>query len=371
MDRGPDRVAATAQLLWAAAKPTPDPAAVLAAVDAGADLDEAAIGAWSRRVGPLFWRAMQAADLTTAISEQIVRALRNDVAVRRCQEELLLPEALRLIVGPLTEAGFEPLLFKGPAIARLYPEPGLRPMDDIDVILPPAQYQAALAGLRHAGWVDVEDRPGDHYDTYLLHQRVPDLPLELHRDLATRGERSNRLRGEDLWNLRRPGECFGARAYVLPPEEDLVALAAHAAKPFHNFERLIWSVDFAVVIQSTTLDWDRVAAFARRNACSTALAVSLRNAARLGAEVPAELCVIKGGAARLAALEPVLDPRWTMTEVEPGVKHRLRYALSDGRASRASLLAGEVFAKGPLHAPGKAIGLTRLAVRQWRRLRRR
>jgi hypothetical protein len=371
MESAPERAEATAALLWAAARPTPDPAAVVRAIDNGADINVAAMAAWAQRVGPLFWRATERAGMTSEIGDAEAGLLRNDAELRRCQEALLLPAALALIVGPLTAAGLEPLLFKGPAVACLYPEPGLRPMDDIDVILPPSQYEAALGAARRAGWEEVKHRPGDHYDTYLLHPRVPDLPLELHHDIATRGERSNKLRGQDLWNLRTTGECFGIAAHVLPPEENLVALAAHAAKPFHNFERLVWSVDFAVVIQQAPMDWDRVGAFARSAGCATALAVSLRNAARLGADVPAELCTIAGGATRQAALAPLLDAKWPVSTPAPGVTHRLRYALSDARRSRSSLLAGEILATGFLRAPGQAARLAGLAARQWWRLHRR
>ena len=51
---------------------------------------------------------------------------------------LLIPRALALAVRPLTDAGLEPVVFKGPAVAARYPKPGLRPMEDIDLLLPRA-----------------------------------------------------------------------------------------------------------------------------------------------------------------------------------------------------------------------------------------
>src|SRR5690349_9636225 len=44
------------------------------------------------------------------------------------------------LVGHLRSVGVEPLLAKGWAVARLYPEPGLRPFGDIDLCVPPEQY---------------------------------------------------------------------------------------------------------------------------------------------------------------------------------------------------------------------------------------
>lgn len=62
----------------------------------------------------------------------------------------------------LRSAGIEPILVKGWAIARLYPETGLRPYGDIDLVVPPEQYEAAGAAIGsiggryavdlHSGW---------------------------------------------------------------------------------------------------------------------------------------------------------------------------------------------------------------------------
>ena len=71
---------------------------------------------------------------------------------------------------PLPGAGVEPLLAKGWAVARLYPEPGLRPFGDIDLFVRPEEYAAAetaLAGFRprrllldlQRGFPDLADHP--------------------------------------------------------------------------------------------------------------------------------------------------------------------------------------------------------------------
>jgi len=54
----------------------------------------------------------------------------------------------------LRSLGIEPLLAKGWAVARLYPERGLRPYGDVDILCPPARYSAvttALAGPSNPG----------------------------------------------------------------------------------------------------------------------------------------------------------------------------------------------------------------------------
>src|SRR3989304_4356266 len=58
---------------------------------------------------------------------------------------------LREAVGRLRAAGAEPVLVKGWAVARLYPEPGLRPYGDLDLCVRRKDFEragAALDGLR-------------------------------------------------------------------------------------------------------------------------------------------------------------------------------------------------------------------------------
>ena len=72
-------------------------------------------------------------------------------------------------VGLLRSAGIEPLLAKGWAIARLYPESGLRPYGDLDLLVPPESYAMARgtpnvmrAGVDlHARFKELADRPLD------------------------------------------------------------------------------------------------------------------------------------------------------------------------------------------------------------------
>ena len=63
----------------------------------------------------------------------------------------------------------KPLLAKGWAVARLYPEPGLRPYGDTDLYLRSEEYDAAVTALRnpdtlrgpvdlHRGFPELDDR---------------------------------------------------------------------------------------------------------------------------------------------------------------------------------------------------------------------
>jgi hypothetical protein len=359
---------ANAALLWAACRPSPDGSAVIAAIARGADLPRCTDLAIAQRVSPLLWRALQAAGSEVPEGDWRERLLRD---TNRCRAHALLvlprlgPTALR----PLAEAGMMPLVFKGAAIAGRYPEPGLRPMDDVDLVLPRPQLGAAVRVLERMGWRSIPLRRA-HLEVVLVHPELPGLPLELHKALASWRERSNHLTTADLWDWRAPGSAGGESAFTLPVEEEIVAMAAHAAKPFHVFDRLIWIVDLAVVVadaerRDRPVDWNKVATLAAAARCRTGLSVALNQAARLCVSSPQELRRLPAVHARARAVMPLLSSEWPLTERDWGMRSRLRYALADDWRQRVTLLIGQAIEGGPAATPRRAVQLCLHGVRRW------
>ena len=365
---------ATAALVWAACRPVPDLDAVRVAIEGGADLTLVAHAAMEQRVSPLLWRALGEV-APDRCEEEWATTLRHDATRCRAHALMVLPQLGPLALAPLAEAGVAPLAFKGAALAERYPEPGLRPMDDADLILPPEQLDAGVAVLKDAGWRTVDVRARTHHEVVLTHPALPGLPVELHRALATWRERSNHLTTADLWRWRVES-CIGDQpVFGLPREEEIVALAAHAAKPFHVFTRLIWTVDIAVVIADAertqaTIDWDRVARLADGARCRTGLAVALAQAHRLGAASPPEVRRGLAGDARARAIQPVLSAEWPLLERTWGMRARLRYALVDDWRQRVTLLLGQIIEAGPRDAPRNAVNIGTSGARRWWHLRK-
>ncbi len=219
---------ATARLLWEACRHDPDPDLVRRALTDGADIDLALTAASEHRIGPLLWRALGAAHARTELGPH--HALLGGLAGAFKMEALLLmPRALALAVRPLTEAGLEPIVFKGPAVAARYPEPGLRPMEDIDLLLPRADHRRALDALGATGWRVIRPGGADRYDSVLAHDEVPSLFLELHYGLEGGSQRVTTLDPGALWARRQPLEVAGIAAFGLPPADELVVLAATRA----------------------------------------------------------------------------------------------------------------------------------------------
>lgn len=329
-------------LLWAAASPRPDRSVVTGTVAAGARVDVVLETARDQRVAPLVLRALDAAGVEVGAGGA---AARRETAFRRGQELVALPLLVEHALVPLHQAGLAPLVHKGAALVGRYPAPGLRPMDDVDLVVPPEAFEPTLAVLADAGWSRAvhtgDSRWGPTYDVPMTHALTGGLPIEIHHDLHDRAQRTSSVDAARLWAERVPATVCGVPAWGLAPELELLALVTHAAKPFHVFNRLVWAVDLAVVIDTAEIDWPRVTRLATELRCRAALAVGLHLARRLGAEVPDELVVLPAFASRTGALDPVLDPTWPFVVRERN-RRGFALALVDDHRARGQLIVDEL-----------------------------
>ncbi|NML16622.1 nucleotidyltransferase family protein [Azohydromonas caseinilytica] len=113
-------------------------------------------------------------------------ALRAAELTARVRQAPLLESAAELI-DLCRRLGIEPTLLKGISVSeQLYPAPHLRPMSDIDVLLPVQQHDEVARALtsEDGGWevMDFQARAGLHHGAPLRH-RARGTVLELHRAL--------------------------------------------------------------------------------------------------------------------------------------------------------------------------------------------
>ncbi len=159
----------------------------------------------------------------------------------------------------LRSAGVEPILGKGWAIARLYPEHGLRPYGDIDLFVRPEEYERAEMALRSPS--------------------VPGLPMDLQR--GCRDLKSDRSM-EQVFAHSEPVRLGDANIRVLGQEDHLRLLCMHLLG--HGAFRPLWLCDIAVVMESLKdgFDWDYFLSGERRRtdwvACTMGLAHAILGA---------------------------------------------------------------------------------------------
>lgn len=138
---------------------------------------------------------------------------------------------IKTVRGLLGRAGIEPVLVKGWAVARLYPESGLRPYGDIDLCVSPEQFTAAKAAL----------------NTEANHSQV-----DLHRGFAKLDTRT----WNELYSRSELLKIEDVEVRVLGPEDHLRALCYHFLR--EGAWRALWLCDIAVAVESRPagFDWD-------------------------------------------------------------------------------------------------------------------
>jgi hypothetical protein len=236
-----------------------------------------------------WWRLRTTALAGTPVAQDLRQAYRLH-ALEAEVHALHIAEAL----GRLRGAGVEPVLVKGWAIARWYPEPGLRPYSDLDPVVRAEEASAARAALARPplGFaVDVHEGPA-------------------HLDAASFDELRSRTETAPLGDTA---------VRVLGPEDHLRVLSLHALR--HGIFRPLWLVDLAVALETrpASFDWVRCLGPDRRRADWVAAALGLAHRL-LDARV--EGTPVAARARRLPRwLERAVLRSWDRCE---GVSHRPR-----------------------------------------------
>ncbi|MCQ3975964.1 MAG: hypothetical protein DPW09_21220 [Anaerolineae bacterium] len=160
-----------------------------------------------------------------------------------------------------------PLLpLKGSILAPLYyPDPGLRPMADLDVLIHPADFAASARLLAELGyrqetvhWKHTEFCKPDNRQVVSTNGEHPDNPrkLELHlRCRETFGGPTVELTGL-MWANAAPGTLLGQPALLPRPEALWLHLLVHAT--YHIWQgkgRLIHLYDLALLVPHLDDPW--------------------------------------------------------------------------------------------------------------------
>ncbi|MDH7569012.1 MAG: nucleotidyltransferase family protein [Armatimonadota bacterium] len=208
----------------------------------------------------LAWRHLKEHPELSGEEAEALRQAHRFHALRNANRDRELVGA----VGALRAVGVEPILIKGWAVGRLYPEPGLRPYGDIDLLVRADALAAAREALHAAGDVrfSVDLMDGGPWDRSVE---------ELHRS-----------------SLLVP--LLGIPIRVPCAEDHLRILCLHLLH--HGAWKPIWLVDVAVALETRPpgFNWERFLAGDARHT-EWALAVLRLAHEVLGAEVggtPAE-----------------------------------------------------------------------------------
>jgi hypothetical protein len=157
--------------------------------------------------------------------------LRDAYRYHALEASLGLRDVSRAVTA-LASAGVEPVLLKGWAAARLYPEPGLRPYSDVDLYVRPEASGRAEAALRDL--------------------QTTRLPVDLHTNIADMPDRSPDTLYAHSQSVSLDGD--GMRVRVLGPEDHLRFVCLHLLR--HGVRRPLWLCDVGTVLETLPDDFD-------------------------------------------------------------------------------------------------------------------
>lgn len=208
----------------------------------------------------------------------------------------------RRVARALQDRNIPVIALKGLHLAELvYRDISLRPMSDLDILVPRSSLQEAVAtlhGLDYGFEHDVSTAAGAMLDAKCnvgLAHRDTDTWLEVHWSLAEPPQRYAAVI-EDIWRNAVPARLGDADARVLSPEFLLLHVCTHLACSHVFVFRLRALCDIAEILQAhPAIDWSLVVDHCRRHGWTRGVAAALRLAGdHLGAAVPADALAALG-----------------------------------------------------------------------------
>jgi len=250
----------------------------------------------TKRVAPILRRCIERSDAATHVPAAVRTAID-----KACQWHsvygLKQTVALGRLWQTLTAEGFRPLLLKGVALAhRDYPDPALRPMRDVDLLLSRDEAERAQAFLiahdryRLAPWAGSY---GVEYNHQLpeIQDIAFELTIEVHHRINARGWAQEPLLVDLLQIEAESLRILGHDMKVPSPRTNFLHLVEHATL-HHAFENgPLTLVDLHFVATRHDLDWEWIESEAARLGLSNSLRLVARVARDHGATwVPDRLC---------------------------------------------------------------------------------
>jgi hypothetical protein len=316
--------------------------------------DEALNIALQHGVAPLLHRALQSGDALAVVPEHVRVRLKEErratglLNLRRYAEFRRIAQALRMRNIPL-------IALKGLHLADLvYRDISLRPMSDLDILVPRPQLAQTLATLRELDYGFDGDFSGaldaildTRCDVELRHRQMQ-LPLEVHWSLLAPPSRYGDVL-DDVWRSAaraRPGD---ADALVMSPAFALLHICAHLTCN-HVFDFSLRALcDIAAIVRAhPELDWSAFVDHGRRHGWGRGVAAALRLACEhLGAAVPADVLAALGADVLDAAmLAEAMQHLLASGEMPDGLNHAanlMAFAGKRGAVEKLSALWTRTF----------------------------
>jgi hypothetical protein len=254
-------------------------------------------------VAPLVYQRLKVPALAGRVPDDVLERLRG-VYLHTAASNVRLYEELQVLLPALHEAEIPVLILKGAYLAaNVYRNIALRPMSDIDLLVPASMAREAWRVLKELGYRLIypatETLIPSFGKDFICQKQGNFAPVEVHWTIGL-AEETEPMDGDELWKNARAVRLAGTEAgtATLSLEDFLLHLCLHASYQ-HEFDFGLRALcDIAVFIErfESEIDWPVLRARVlhhrwRRGVCLVLYLASIRT----GAAVPVDV---------LTALEP-------------------------------------------------------------------
>jgi hypothetical protein len=215
-------------------------------------------------------------------------------AQTRMRNRILFSDLEELLYS-FDQAGIETLLLKGSALVpKYYRDPGLRPMVDLDVLVPTAQALNAIHFLESLGYQAEKEK-----NVYFSEKLVPFLhgyafvsrtraKVDLHWHALPECIRKND--DEDFWKGSISIKLGNSDTRILNPADQILHLCVHGCQ-WSNPSSIRWIADVQMVLNSNDpINWGRLIEQSNQKRLSAFLHPALAYLQeRFGAAIPEEI----------------------------------------------------------------------------------
>jgi len=187
------------------------------------------------------------------------------VYLQNCARNLYFHSELYKVLKRLRDEGIPAIVLKGSALLEtVYVNPALRPMADIDLLVPEESVDTAQSMVRTFGYRPVGS-PEAQERTRRLHRHSPTLVdragvavFEIHSHIVSR-DSPFRFDITSFWERARQASIAGLGAQILAPEHLVIHLAVHffLDRRFRSYAALGQICDLAEALRhyETEMDW--------------------------------------------------------------------------------------------------------------------
>ena len=201
-----------------------------------------------------------------AAPHAVQKPLQVRAAIAKMQRRLRQEPGIRRVLATLLDAGCDPIVLKGVALAYTrYARPDYRSFADLDILLPASQLDGAYRELLRAGFQidDAAVQPVGHQHLPPLFAPQREIVVELHSTLFD-SECPFDI-DIDAWIARAvPATILDRNVRMLSPADAILHTAAHLSYGHRYLRHPLRSLtDLLALSRYGDVDWEQVASVAR------------------------------------------------------------------------------------------------------------